>query len=586
MKKKLSGQLAGLFFISLFFFVSCMSDIDLLNVSKDAKIDQSLSIPVAEASMTIKEVLAKLGMPTMIDTLNNEIYLQIKDSSFYDFKPFNLADSLKPFNKVLTPITANFMFPPGFPISVPPVNDTFGLGVNSNVFNQRVDKVVLSSSKLNVQVNVSSDLSVIPASDMTVEFVFPPDKLLFSNGINPSYTPGSFGEQGQIPIGKCTIYAAGQTKIPFQIVVHIKPQSIPVSVGPGTSIDIKLSFANIELAEAWGKFKMTVNFTKKVKFPFNIEDYLPNSYLRFDEPTIDVDATSNIGADLIFKVDYLKTYNDSDPSKYYMAWFNNHTSNSVSQSIVGPTVLGETKKSIFDQFNKTNGEINQLFDSKPYPNSFDYSYSISTDPTSTRVQDFITSTNKIKFDINARIKMSLREGSNYNLSDTIKNVGQALNNALTDPNAASATNALDSATLILKISNGLPLKAIYRMTFHKSDLPNDTIAGKVITIANDSTNGNLLSKYKLNAPLTNADGTVQTGGIQTQTLKIGIGKNTIEELKQTKFIVYKLVLEGENSTINGAQTTNPIHLTTKNSFAVKMGVFIKANTTVKLGSTN
>ena len=66
-----------------------------------------------------------------------------------------------------------------------------------------------------------------------------------------------------------------------------------------------------------------------------------------------------------------------------------------------------------------------------------------------------------------RIKLSFNQGSYYTIKDTIRNVGTSLGTAL---------DGVDSAVLVLNFANGLPVKAIYRMTFWKSNAANDTIA--------------------------------------------------------------------------------------------------------------
>ena len=124
------------------------------------------------------------------------------------------------------------------------------------------------------------------------------------------------------------------------------------------------------------------------------------------------------------------------------------------------------------------------------------------------------------------------------------------------------------------------------MTFWKSNAANDTIASKITNIKNDSAIGTIFSRYQLNPPDINADGTVKTNGIKAQTLQIGLSKSTIDDLKKTKFIVFSVAMAGDQTVINGVPTTNPIHFTTKNSFGVKLGIFVKANSTVTLSKTN
>lgn len=556
---------------------SCTNDINLLSISTDAKIDQSLVLPVAEAKLTINDIITKLGLPSGIDTLNNEIsYLNTTNAEFL-FKPFNIADSLKPFVKTLAPISSMVVFPAGVPIDIPAVDDALSLGLNHNVIKQRVDLAKMASSVLNVTINVSPDLASIPASDLKIEFIFPQDKLKFDSGITPSFTPKMYGQSGQLSLGSYSIFANGTTTIPLKIKASIKAQISPLTLGPASKIYVNMTFANIVLSEAWGLFNMEVEESNTIQLPFKIEDYLtPGSFIRLENPTIDISTTTNIGADLIFNIDYIKTYNQNNPAKTFSAWFNNHSSNSLALNINGPTIIGQSSTIQLPQFNKSNGEIDQLFDTKPYPNKIDYKYSILSNTSSLRAQNFITADSKVKFEIKTRINLSLKSGSNYIFTDTIKNV---------DTGFAKNLNAIDSAVMVLNISNGMPVKAIYRMTFWKSTNLNDTIAASIDKINDNTKMGTLFSQYTINAPAVNSDGTVKQDALSNQTLEIGLSKNTIEALKKTKFIVYTIALAGETSSAIGVQTTNPVHFTTKNSFAVKLGVFVKANSTLTLSKT-
>jgi hypothetical protein len=213
-----------------------------------------------------------------------------------------------------------------------------------------------------------------------------------------------------------------------------------------------------------------------------------------------------------------------------------------------------------------------MFDKSPYPNTIDYRFMVNSDPT--RVLNFITPESKIQLNVNARIPINLKDSSYFNITDTIHNL-----------NIGTTLDYVDSAFLVLTIYNGLPVKAKYRMTYWKSNQVNDTVPGVVTTIVDDTKVGSLHSEFQINAPEVDAGGIVISTGIKPQILKIGLNKKTILQLKLTKFIVFNLFLEGNKTVTNGTTVTSPIHFTTKNSFAVKLGVFVKGNTTVNIGTT-
>ena len=572
MKKHLLFKVSLILSLILLIFISCVSDIDLSNISKTAKIDQSIGLPIGEANLSIKDLLKKFGLPSNIDTLSNEIFYQASTEGVYNFRPFNLIDSVKPyvksFSSIITKTVKAFDSIPDIP-----VNDNLGLGINSNTSEQRVDTIKIKSAAINVRITLPPDLASIPESAVTVEFIFPKDKLKFNDGKNPSFKPTQFGVYGLVNLGACTIYAAGATSIPFTIVVHTRKLPFPITLNPASFVKLELNFTSIELDQAWGLFRVKVSGNRVLTLPFDLQSYLPNAFLRFDNPTVDIKASTNIGADLTFNLDFLKLYNSATPNNVSWAWFGNPKYLTSSEFLVGPTVLGDSTSTKFRQLNKDNGETYLLTDTKPYLNTINFQYSISSNTFTSRTQNFITGDSKIDFNINTRIPMSFQGGSNYIGIDTIKNVGNSIGATL---------DGLDSALLVLKFNSQLPVKAFYRMTFWKSNAINDTIANSNIsTVKNDSTTASIFSQFQINAPQINADGSVKEGVVNSQTIQIGLNKKEIDYLKSTSFIIFKLELGSE--IVNGV--ANPVHFTTKNSLSVRLGVMLKPNTTVNLVKT-
>jgi len=577
MKKNPHFKFLSVLSLILLIFASCVSDIDLANVSKNAKIDQSLGLPIGEANLTIKDLFDKFGLPSEIDTTQNEIAYQKSFSGEYKLQSFNLNDSLPPYEKIISisdyiaPSIYNFPIP----LSIDVNNQFLDIGYNLNPNLQHVDSFKLNPVILSAKIDVSPDFTLINhinPSDVTVQFIFDP-KYVNTFGGNTSFTPFAFGLSQAVSMDSAVVKAySSLTEIPYTIRISIKPQPFPIQIQSYSYVKLTINSTNIGVTQAWGLFKMDYSGSEKVTFPFDYDKYLPNAFLRFDNPTVDIKVNTNVGADLALKIDSVKLYNSLTPSNKQLVKFNNHTSTSRTEYVNGPTVLGQTSTSNFNILNSANSETDKLFDVKPYPNSMDFNYTVSNIIDGTRKQNFITSDGKVDYTIKTKINFSFKGGANYAGIDTITNVGQ---------NIGTSLDGVDSAILVLKIKNKIPAKAYYRMTFWKSQT--DTIAaGTIKTIKNDSTSGNLFSRYEISAPQVNADGTVNANVENTQTIKIVLNKAAIDNLKQTKFIIFKLDLGSE--VINGVP--NLIHFTTKNSFGVKLGVFLKANTTVNLSGTN
>ena len=557
------------------FLVSCLSDVDLIHFSKDIKLDESLILPIGEAKLTINDILNEYGLPLNIDTANSEISYATELTHEFTLKNLNFRDSIEPFDKSYFLLPYTFPFPANIPITVPIIHSDLDFNLNAIGSKDRIDSILINSSMLNVQIDVSPDLKHIPASDLTIELQFLDKDLHINNGVNPSIVPVGYGVVGHVPVGSYSVYLNGKKTIPFQIKVSIKPQPFPVIVSPSSFINFKISFSNIDTKAIYGFFDIHDDIEKTYTIPLKLNDYFPNSHFKLANPTLDITATTNMGVDLNINIDYLKAYNSASPDKVYEAQFYNPvtqlTSKSKTETLSGPTQLYDWVTKSYNQLNSKDGETSNFFDIYPYPDKMEYRYRITSDPA--RIINFVTPQSKVKLDFKVRIPFSLKAGSFYTLTDTITNL-----------NIGTMLDNVDSAILVLRLSNGLPLQANYRMTYWKSNVANDTIQGTVSKILDDSMIAGLTSEFLINAPDVDADGTVKENGIKTQTIKIGLNRTDIAHLKQTKFIVFSLYLQGGKSSANGVYTSNPIHLTTKNSFGVKLGVFIKANSTINLDS--
>ena len=555
---------------------SCLSDVDLINFSKDIKLDESLVFPIGDAKVTIKDILNKYGLPQNIDTTNTEISYVNSFSTEFKFDNLNFRDSIEPLEKIVFLSPIPLTFPPNYLVAIPPIDVDLTFNANAIGDQNRVDQLVVNSSLLNVQVDVSPDLVGILASSIKIQFEFSDADLHIENGIMPSIRPSNYGVIGQIPVGSFKVNLNGRKSIPFKINVYINPQSVPVFISPTSFIKLNVSFSNVNYKVAYGYFKMNYQVEKKYDIPVDLNSFFPNSHFKLANPTVDITATTNVGENLDVNIDYVRAYNSAYPDKVFNAMFydpvSKTTSKSIFETLTGPTNLGDWTTKTYGQINSKNGETDKIFDNSPYPNTIEFKYTVTSNPL--RIQNFITPKSQVKLDVHSRIPFSVKGGSYFNLTDTIHNldIGTALDN-------------VDSAVLVITVYNGLPVKANYRMTYWRSEQPNDTVPGIVNTIVDDSNTASLNSEFQINAPKVDGDGIVLPTVIMPQVLKIGLNKKNILQLKQTKFIVFKLYLEGSKTVTNGVTKEEPIHFTTKNSFAVKLGVFLKSNATVNIGIT-
>jgi len=572
MRKRNKSALLCFLCLITYILSSCNSGIDLSNMDDTSiKFDESLVFPVAEANLSVKDILNNISVPSAIGTDSSEIFFKWDFNDQVVLDTLNMVDSIKPLIKIIYPadsIPVGTILPPNvsIPITVPYM---INLGLNSDVTKQRIDSAFINSSLISVDFTVSNDIT-IPADDFKIEFIFDEKYVKLENPSSP-YVPTHYGQPlGVINLGKYVMYINGKNQIPYRIKVTVTP-NIPLPITAATQLNLTLKFKKVDLKVAYGYFNYDETIKKTIVLPFKVEDYLPDAYLKFADPQLNISTKLNVGTDFNVKFDSVSVFNNATPSDKVWAWFANHTTNETTEHIAGPTVFGNWSTATFTQFNAKHGEMDHMFDNKPYPNMLGYNIHIKSDPS--RIVNYASPDGKVTVDMGLKIPLKLKGGSNYAFNDTINNLdfGTVLDN-------------VDSALLILKIKNGLPVKAHYRMTFWTS--ATDTIpavGGSITKITNDSTFGNMTSEFTLHSAQVDSAGNVTQ--MVPQTLKIKLNKEQIIALKPTQSIVFHVYLDSEKTLVNGVPTLNPIHLTPTNTFGVKLGVFAKGSYTTNIGSS-
>lgn len=556
-------------FICLF-LVSCLSDLDLTNISKDVQLDQSLVLPVGSVRISVQDLLDKYGLPLNIDTADSELNYSNNFDHEISLDKVELNDSIIPFEEAFSLPPA--ILPAGLPLAIPPIDVNLDFMSNQNADNGRIDKILVNSMLLDAKIDVPDDLKNIPASDFKVELVFNDSDIHFDNGVNPVISPVAYKVTKQLPIGSYALFLNGRQAIPFKLKISINPQAQPIVITSGSYVSLKMNFSAIKTKAVFGFFKIHENVEDIFSIPIDLNGVFPGSHFIFANPSLDLTASTNIGMKFNINIDYLKAYNSANPSNVFQALFYNPATQASSPSklltLNGPETLNSWVTNTFDQFNSQTMQSHNFFEIFPYPDKVMYHCTVSAD--STRLDNFITPGSKVKLHVKLNIPFSLREKSYYMVQDTIE-----------DFKLPAIPDNVDSATLVLSVKNRFPVEAIYRMTFWKSDLPNDTIPAAV-PVADDATIGTINSNFIVNAPEVDPDGKVVESGVKPQTIQIALGKSTLQQLKETKFIIFSLLLRGGKKA--ETDVPGPMHLTTKNNFEVKIGVFLRSKTVVNIGS--
>lgn len=560
MKSRSIFKILSMFWVSSMIFTGCMSDVDLSNVSGDILVDESLVVPVGEANTNMQELLKKLDLKNLVTNDPNEIYFESLDSTSYSFRDVNLVANSANTVLSIAPSPSTVMVPANsaFPN---PVTSSFDLGVNSDVTNERLDSVTVNSANITVKITPSNIVGLTP-SNLRVTLIFPNNKVRISDGTTAGtnkvvINPPQFGTAFNVAISNfAMITSGGATTIPVQILLETKTS--PVTVTALSRINVEMRFSSLNFNVAYGNFQPSLIASEVQHIPLDVATYLPDAYLKFVNPKATVDVQSNIGTKIRFRVDYIKAYVKADPTKEVKASFNGN--DFYIYDLLKPAKPGDAVNTQM-VFDKDNGATNKLFESIYKPDMLEYKFStlvtpgtVSTDPLNPL---FFPSYGKIKAKIKVQIPLYLNSGSNIKFQDTLYVTGGTIGSNVDN-------TAIDTCTLVFKVRNGLPVKAILSLFYL------DATGAKINTTFDDNV-------YSINAPDINTDGTVKTASIADQVIKVGLNKAQFEDLKKAESVVYTIVGEGKDA-------TSTIHFTKNDSFDVKLGVFVKMNSVKNLSN--
>lgn len=563
MKNKSLFKTLSMLWICSMIFTACMSDVELSNVSKEILIDESLVVPIGVDTIKIKELLQKLSTDNQVTTdpagQGTEIYFEKEENYDYDFRDIRLLGNSSPTGVSLQPSPGASVSVPAN-LTIPSVNlsTSFNLGLNSDVTNERVDKILVTKATLNLGLNFIS-LNLLPAN-MTVTLTFPTDRVTLANGASSvSFVPT--GLDSYVDILNFTVnMPANATSIPVNIKIDAKNGNTAQTISPASTINATLKFTQFNFSVVYGFFKPAVIVSKTEQIPLDVSSYLPDAFLKFAHPQATITAKTNVGTYVKFRIDYIKAFLKSNPiASEAKASFSGK--DYYDFNLPKPAAFGDSiSKTV--TFNSQNARTDLLFNNIIRPDVLEYQFSTYVNQDSLDAHPlvplFFPSTGMIKTKIKIKIPLYLNAGSNVNWNDTLYIDGGTIGDKVEN-------SVIDSSVLVFKVSNGLPIKA---STLKFSLL--DSNGAKINTTLDDQ-------NYPINAPTIDAAGKVVVSSIVPQTIKINVSKAQFEDLKKAKSVIFNIAAEGKDS-------STAIHFTTDDSFIVRLGVFVKGNTVRNLSN--
>jgi len=529
----------GVFALLLF---SC-TEIDLTNISKDIKIDESLVIPIANGNVSIKDILGQMSSQNELVTNGDTISYVSNFSYSYNFKDIGLLSNATQANLTLPLAAASI--PAATNIPIPGGNNfMIDLGLDPASTTKRVDSVYVASSTIGVTLSVAN-FAVIP-SDLKVTLVFPTMKNQSDRGPVSKVVPiTTFGQSTNLVLSNVIVNTVGQTGVPVQVLFSSGNRAI--TVNSNSSINVKLSFNNVNFTVAYGFFQPSTLAATDIKMSLDMLKSLPLG-LKFANPKAYITLQSNIGEYLNFNIDYVKAYSN-DLSVHTQADFNGSPStNELIKKI--PSAPGQFVNWNMTPLDSLNGRTDLLFGNAQQMDILEYKFSLTAVP-SPLVANYVVPNMQLKANVKLQVPLYLKSGSFYTVNDTIQSVGKNI-------------SKIENGTLVLKITNGLPVKATYSMKF--LDASKHLIT---TTLNNDS--------YIINSGAVNGFGMVTAPTITS--LNIELTKDQITSISTAQYMAFTVRVEGQD-------VTKAIQFTNKDYFNVKIGAFVKASTTTTLGGNN
>jgi hypothetical protein len=553
----------ALAFLLLFF--SCVSDIDLSNISKEISLHPNLVVPIGEVNMNLGEILSNAVTPGDITYgVNDEInFMSLDTINFKIPEMISLDQSSSMLSQTINlPIFTKTSIPANS--DLPTISSSGFLNLLFAKSPNRIDSIAIKSIVLSFQLDASSELMNLTPSNILINLSFPGGKVRKIDG-SPSqnlFTPNSFGTSRDIVLTDVVLNTSGnQTAIPVKIDIASNSGSNSFTLSPGSNFKCKIALKELKYEVAYGYFIPTSVPKTTIQTNVDFDKNLPYGNLNFSNPQVDITTTSNIGEFLKFNVDYIKAFsvtNPSNPSIY--GSFDGQKSISI-QFDRKPVIAGDTIMKKFRTLDKNWGAIDQFFANSQKPDILEYTFSASIDSTLTKqstTPGFITSDGKIDVYLKTTIPISFNKGSYFLYKDSTKNVIEAIANALDQYNLVD----INYAALVLDITNGLPVKSILSIMFA------DSIGNEIPT--------NFEKNYTILSGKVDANGYVQPGNETKQTLIVSVTKDQLATLRNAKKVLYNFRVEGES--INSS-----IHFTKNNTFNLKIGLYVKGDLNVSLG---
>lgn len=530
-------------------FSSCTTETDWDNLIDDFKnIDQSLVLPLGEATITLEDILNQLDSVDFIGSDESDMFVQYSDSLNWSLKDIALLGTTVPIQKEFypsggntLPVPANTTFPFEF-------SENVNLGLNTDPTQQRIDLFKANSAKIKILIN-KENLDV-NADKVVATISFENSAITFDNGATEFiHKPSAFGVEDVLTLPPFSMNTTVATGIVLNIRISITTNNQLSFVTPLSKLSFKLDFGDVDFKIAYGHFSPVISqlAQEQIVDLGDFQSNLPAGLFRLAEPSVKLTIKNNVGMRLGLNIEYVKAYRKNEPEyePIYAQFKNNRQSTSI---ILNPAADYGLTETTFYTLDKDSGQIDRLFDRELIPNMLSYKFKVSNERKVG--SDFITPDAKVQMRYDVKIPLSLKAGSYVEIKDTIENL---------NIDSLLEKDFVEKAILVLNVTNGIPVGAEFKIKLLQADgtpVQNTTID----------------SVFTLNAPAVDADGLVIVNQLAAQQIRIEVSKSQLSQLKSADALAFTLRVDRKDG--------KPIKFEKSNGIKVKVGVFVKAGASI------
>lgn len=546
MKRKFIFQnvfIAGCLLIS---FPGC-KDYDLSKMSTTVQLQESLAIPVGEDSISVNDILLKMGQNQNISTNVDTINFVENFSAEYKYADYNLTANIQP--AALNVPLLQGSVAANSEILLPGNSETLNLGLDPTSVNQRVDSAWFSTLQFGFSVSVSGitqqNGQAVSPSDLRFSIGFPNIHPVGNyTSLSRIFSVNQFGQPYFINFSNVILDTFGLTGMPFTI--HISSGINSLIIGHSAQISINFTINQMTYTAIYGMFALQSFGGTSMKAPLAILNQLSGG-LAFANPQISVTLHSNIGSQLKFTISKVMAFDKNHTDTVYASFDGQPSTYEIVD--VKPASPGLTVTKTLQTLDKNYGTTDRLFSPTVKFDTLQYNFlTESYRPANATTPDFVIPGMKLDADFNVKIPFYLKAGSNLSLNDTISNLSLPFDN-------------ISEGSLILTVTNALPVKLSFKMKFQ------DVSGSNIVSAFNDST-------FVVNSAKVDNNGL--TIGSTVSKLIVPLSKTDAVNLKNANRMIFTVAITGNSQTVNGVTTNYPIQITTSNYLKVKLGVFLKA----------